>query len=82
MALLNAFKEWWQKTSGGKADSQVAEAEQKLDPDTPIAEAGSGSGAEFGALGDKLDAQAGQVGQKPDPRDEGGGLRDAAGDCR
>jgi hypothetical protein len=73
MALLDAFKEWWQKTSGGKADSHVAEAEQKLDTRTaPIAEAGSGSGAEFGALGDKLDAQAGDVGQKPDPGDEGG----------
>jgi hypothetical protein len=63
---LDAIKEWWQKTSGGKADSHVAEAQQKLDTGTaPIAEAGSGSGVEW-------DAQAGEVGQKPDPRDEGG----------
>jgi hypothetical protein len=73
MGLLDSFKEWWQKTSGGKADSHDAEAEQKPDTGTaPIAEAGSGSGAEFGGLGDKLDAQAGEVGQKPDPGDEGG----------
>jgi hypothetical protein len=73
MALLDAFKEWWQKASGRKPDSHIAEAEQKPDTDTAhIAEAGSASGAEFGALGDNLDAQAGEVSQKPDPRDEGG----------
>jgi hypothetical protein len=67
MGLVDSFKEWWQKVAGGKADAQLAGAEQTLDAgSTTVAEAGSGPEAGLGAAGERPD------GTKPDPGDESG----------